>query len=164
MDKTRPAPKDLLSAALKLLSIRPRSVAELREKLLLKGFDAASVESALEELKGAGYLDDEKYAILLAGSRARNKNWGPSKIASELSSKGISAEIVRRVVVRDPEAEAAVAKTAFDRWVKKSKAPSPLDRKGFEKAYRFLKGRGFSSDAVFKVINRFKGRFEPDAE
>ena len=158
------ASKDLLATALRLLSRRPRSVAELREKLLAKGFDRDATEKAVEVLKKAGHLDDEKFAALLAGSRTKNKNWGPSKIIFDLNQKGISPELIRKSVVRDPEAEAATALAAFNRWVRKTGAFRPLDRKGAEKAYRFLKGRGFSSDVIFKVINRSKSGFEPDSE
>lgn len=154
-------PKDILAAALRILSYRPRSVAELKEKLLLKGFEAAEADKAVTILREAGYLDDERFAALLADSRVRNKHWGPSRVAAELMRKGVSAEIIRNTVAHDPDAEASTALAAFDKWVKKTGSPCPLDRKACERAYRFLKGRGFSTDAIFKVINGFKGNFEP---
>ncbi len=164
MAKKNAAPKDLMSTALRLISYRPRSVAELREKLLAKGFEGVEVEKAVEELCEAGYLDDEKFAALLAGSRVRNKFWGPAKIIFELNRKGVSKEIVRKTVVRDQGAEEATALEALTRWLKKTGSPHVLDRKGCEKAYRFLKGRGFTADSIFKVINRFAGNVEPDPE
>jgi regulatory protein len=164
MAKKNAAPKDLMSTALRLISYRPRSIAELREKLLARGFEAVEVEKAVEGLTGAGYLDDEKFAALLAGSRTRNKFWGPAKIAFELNRKGVSREIVRKTVVRDQGVEEATALEALTRWLKKTGSPALLDRKGCAKAYRFLKGRGFTADSIFKVINRFAGGVEPGPE
>ena len=157
----KPVPNDIVAAALRLLSYRPRSVAELREKLLSKGFGADETGSALTLLTGAGYLDDERFAALLADSRKRNKNWGPSRIAAELKRKGVPAEIIRASVVHDTVAEAETARAAFGKWMRKMAIPSPLDRRSFERAYRFLKGRGFSNEVIFKVINGSKGDFEP---
>jgi regulatory protein len=164
MPGKKAAPKDIVAAALRLLSYRPRSMAELKEKLLLKGFEAAEAEKAVTILREAGYLDDERFAALLADSRVRNKNWGPSRIVAELIRKGVPTEIIRSTVAHDPEAEASTALAAFDKWIKKTGSPCPLDRKAYERAYRFLKGRGFSTDAIFKVINGFKGNFEPSEQ
>ena len=156
-------PKDPVRAALNLISYRPRSVAELRERLLKKGFEGAEVEKTVRELTDAGYLDDEKYAALLAGSRARNKLWGPAKIAFELKRRGVSPEVVRKTVPRDPETEEATAAGALVKWLKKSGSPTSLDTPGSARAYRFLKGRGFSQDTIFKAIARFKGHTGEDA-
>lgn len=160
MSRKNAAPKDPVSAALRLISQRPRSVAELAEKLRAKGFEGAEVERAVADLSEAGYLDDEKYAALLALSRSRNKFWGPAKIVFELNRKGISQEIIRKTVVRDPASEETTAVEALKKWLKKTGLAEPLDRPGSARAYRFLKGRGFSADSIFKALARFKGRFD----
>lgn len=157
------APKDPVRAALRLISYRPRSVAELRERLLARGYEAAEVEKTVTELRGAGYLDDEKFAALLADSRARNKHWGPAKIIFELKQRGVPAEVVRKTVSSDPEAEEATAAEALAKWLKKSGSPARLDTPGSARAYRFLKGRGFSSDSIFKAIAGFRGQAAEDS-
>ena len=54
--------------AIKLLAAKPRSVAELRERLLQgKGVRAnkSIVEIVIARLREYGYLDDEKFAVQL---------------------------------------------------------------------------------------------------
>ncbi|MBI1911832.1 MAG: regulatory protein RecX [Deltaproteobacteria bacterium] len=158
MAEEKPAHKqDALTVALRFLSYRPRSVYEASEKLKSKGFSEPEINSALDYLLKSGYLDDEKFADLLLGSRTRNKNWGLRKITAELDSKGISKDIIKKIVGEvDSAQEAQTAKAAFDKWVKKNRAQAPLERKEFEKAFRFLHGRGFSTSAIFSVLNGFK--------
>ena len=63
-----------LQRAVKLLAAKPRSVAELRERLLEKEWaNEASVTYALAKLKEYGYLDDERFAFGFASYRVRQK-------------------------------------------------------------------------------------------
>jgi len=157
MPKKKPVRQDPVAAAMRLLSHRPRSVAELKDRLLARGFDGTQVDKTVKDLTEAGYLDDEKYAALLAGSRVRNKSWGPSRIILELNRKGISKEIIRKTVVTDAEAEQATATEALTKWLRKSSVPAPLDRAASARAYRFLKARGFSGEAAFKALSKING-------
>lgn len=149
--------KDSLTIALRFLSTRPRSVAEVAGKLAGKGFQDDEIKKTMDSLLRAGYLDDEKFAGILIRSRVRTKNWGTAKISAELNSKGVSAGIIQKALGSlSRESEEETAANAFKKWLKKSGAPSPLDKAGFAKAFRHLKWRGFSSSTIFKVLN-YKG-------
>src|ERR1044071_8943375 len=63
-----------LQRAVKLLAAKPRSIEELRERLLEKQWaDDAAVEYALAKLKEYGYLDDERFAFGFASYRVKAK-------------------------------------------------------------------------------------------
>ena len=149
--------KDALSAALRFLSLRPRSVKEIVDRLRKKGFNDAEVERVTGRLLSVGLLDDERFASFLAGSRARVKNWGGRKIAAELASKGVSDEFIKKAL-SSPEiqGEAERAEAALGKWLKSRGLKPPLERKNIEKAYRHLIGRGFPSSTVMRTIGRQK--------
>src|ERR1044072_5435773 len=61
--------------AAKLLAAQPRSVEELRERLLEKQWtDEATVEAVLAKLSEYGYLNDERFALGYASYRVRQKH------------------------------------------------------------------------------------------
>jgi len=161
MPSKRESRSDAVTAALKFLSSRPRSVAEVRERLESKGFEAKDAENAINTLIQAGYLDDERFAEILCGSRVRYKNWGPVKIACELKRKGVCEEAISRALSAvDAVIEAQTAGAALRKWAKKNGIPLPIDRKdrkAVERAFRFLKGRGFSTPMTFKALDMEEG-------
>src|SRR5688500_19649755 len=77
----------------KLLAAMPRSVEELRERLLEKAWaDEAAVEYALSKLKEYGYLDDERFAFGFASYRVKQKPVGRQRLARDLQTKKVSKE------------------------------------------------------------------------
>ncbi|MBI5492112.1 MAG: RecX family transcriptional regulator [Deltaproteobacteria bacterium] len=150
--------RNALSTALKFLSYRQRSVMEVDERLKKKGFGDDETGPVIEYLLDAGLLDDRKYASDLAASRARYKNWGPVKIAAELEMKGVSRESIEAALL--PLKDTPVADAALGKWVKRNGVSLPLDKKTKERAFRFLKGRGFTTEAAIKALGALKGEDE----
>lgn len=147
------ASKKALSTALKFIALRERSCAEVRSKLIKTGLSAADANEAVEHLNDAGYLDDARFASLLAASRARNKLWGKRRIAAALASKGVESDIIASCLAAiEGESEEKAAKAAFEKWLKKNGSPCSLDGKLFAKAMRHLIGRGFSTVVALKTI------------
>lgn len=153
--------EDAITASLRIISYRPRSEAELRKKLLEKGFDAADISDAVDYLAGAGYIDDDKYAAALAESRTRNKGWGPAKIAADLARKGISKDAIARAIEPLGPGEEETAASALSKWARKNGVTPPLKDRLYEKAARHLKARGFSTGVIIRVI---KGFSAPDED
>jgi len=139
------------NAALKYLSYRDRSTAEVRNKLREKNFEAPEVDSAIDFLIRAGYLNDDKFADSLANSRIRNKSWGPARISAELYSKGVSRETISKVLPAGETVEKTAAE-AFRKWLRKKGFTPPLDVKGSARAFRFLKGLGYPSYVIMSVL------------
>ncbi len=141
------------AAALRFLKIRPRSIAEMKEKLKVKGFSSAEIESTVVDLMASGLLDD----------RAFTKNWinyrlarpfGFRRIIQELKDKGIGQEMIRQAMAGlkghyDPENVAL--ELAQRRW---ERLPAVDPEKNRRKVLDFLLRRGFEEDIVMKVLKR----------
>ncbi len=149
---------DALNAALRLLSYRQRSVAELELKLKDKGFSQEEIAGAVEYLKDAGYLDDEAYAAALAQSRVRNKSWGPAKISADLAKKGIPPELARKAVEDVRLEQEATARAALEKWMRANGRACFAEDRGFERAFRHLKARGFDAGVIMNVLGPFRKR------
>jgi regulatory protein len=149
---------DPLKTAFNLLSYRPRSVHEMRLKLESKGFVSVEVSSTIERLIRTDYLNDEKFAELLAESKTRNKLWGRRKIASELNRRGLSKTVIEDTLQRiDTSAEAETARSALKRWSRRTGLSAPLGKKEVQKAYRHLKARGFSTSMIMPLLRSMEG-------
>lgn len=160
-----------MQLALRFISYRPRCVKETAQKLTDNGFTGAAVANAVSRLISAGYLDDERFAKELAGSRIRNKNWGIKKIALDLRRKGVSDEAVHAALSNlDASTDAETATRAIEKWIRKTgvkftlewvqplAGAQPLEKKEFEKAFRHLSARGFSVHVIMGLLKRGGGR------
>ena len=84
--------------ALRLLSHRPRSEAQLRTRLLAKGFSAEVVERCVADLIGARYLDDEEFARAFVLGRVRARPRGRRVLLAELRARGVDAAVAGRAL------------------------------------------------------------------
>lgn len=149
------AAKNPIAAALRFLAIRSHGINELKAKLRRKGFDDNEATAAVNHLIDINALNDERFANELAASRLRNKSWGPRKVAADLAARGVSQDIIGRVVDSvGNERETELVKLAIAKWLRKTACTTPLDRKAFAKAVRHLTGRGFALDVTLNALRR----------
>ncbi len=151
MDRRSDRAQDARAVALKYLSYRDRSTAEVRSKLREKNFETPEVDSTIDYLIRAGYLNDDKFANSLVNSRIRNKFWGPARISAELFSKGVSRETISKVLPPGETVEKTAAE-AFRKWIRKKRLVPPLDGKESARAFRFLKGLGYPTYVIMSVL------------
>ncbi len=138
-----------IQRAVNLLAAKPRSVGELRERLLEKEWATEEgVEAALVKLQEYGYLDDAQFAESFAASRVRGKPMGRSRIARDLGMKKIDRETadaaLDKVFAETPEDELideAIARYAATRG-------APADRAAQKRLFDYLMRRGFSYDLI----------------
>lgn len=138
-----------MNRAVKLLAAKPRSVGELRERLLEKNWtNDEIVDGAIEKLKEYGYLDDSQFAHDTALSKLRQKPQGKRRLQQTMSRKKLDRETVEAAITeafeKMPESElidAAIAK----RLRLKGKPETRDDKKKF---YDHLLRQGFSYDLI----------------
>src|SRR5215207_7459541 len=88
-----------MARALKLISVKPRTVEELRGRLLEKEWaEAEVVGRVLARLAELGYLDDEQFAAQYAASRLAAKPLGRSRLRRDLQRKQVPAEVADRAL------------------------------------------------------------------
>lgn len=88
-----------MNRAVKLLAAKPRSIRELRERLLEKMWtDEIIVDSVIEKLKDYKYLDDEQFARDLAASQLRQNPQGKRRLQQTMSRKKLDQETVESAI------------------------------------------------------------------
>ena len=142
-----------LQRAVKLLAAKPRSVAELRERLLEKEWtDEAAADYAVAKLSEYGYLDDEQFALSFAQSRIRQKPVGRQRLARDLKNKKLDKELA------DQTLEKVFAETPEDGLIDQAIAKRvrlrgrPQTRQESKSLFDHLLRRGFSIDLVINKV------------
>ncbi len=135
--------------AVNLLAFKPRSVKELRARLLEKTWtNEEIVDAVLEKLKEYNYLNDEQFAKDFAASKLRGKPMGKRVLQQKLAMKKLDketvAEAVENAYEETPEAE-IINQAVAKRLRLKGK---PETREDAKKFYDYLLRQGFSYDLV----------------
>jgi len=130
---------------LKLLSYRPQSIFEVRQKLKTK-FEPETIAETIARLKKEGWLDDQKFAEHWVKERSQTRNRSITHLKAELIQKGINSSIIHDVLSSPDltDQELATA-TKLAAKFQHSKTPDQL------KSY--LARKGFSYSVITKAIN-----------
>ncbi len=131
---------------MRYLARREHSRAELRAKLLPYVEEGEDVDAVLDQLEQRNWLSDARAAEMMVTSR--RSRYGAQRIAHELRQKGIAEHLIGDALPQLKETELDAAREV---WQKKFGVP-PQDQKEKAKQVRFLQSRGFSLDAIFKVL------------
>lgn len=88
-----------MNRAVKLLAAKPRSIGELRTRLLEKRWtNEEIVDAVIEKLREYKYVDDEQFAADLALSKLRQKPQGKRKLKFDLSRKQLAPETLSTAI------------------------------------------------------------------
>ena len=136
---------DLRVRALQLLTRRDYSRAELKGKLAAHAESEEELDHVLATLQSERLLSDERYAaqrVAVRGSR-----YGNARLKQELRQKGVNDEDIETAL---PEAGDETERCRAI-WARKfgHLPESPEER---AKQMRFLQYRGFSGDAIRRVM------------
>jgi regulatory protein len=157
-------PETVLAAAVRLLEARPRTVSDLRTRLLRASWPRALVEVAIERLTELGFLDDEAYARAWLESRDRGRPRGEHALKTELRRKGVAPAVVeaaleerREETAQDSDVGASADELAAERLL--AKRARSMDRLSDERArrqwaYALLARNGFDPDVAARVAGR----------
>jgi regulatory protein len=91
-------------AALRLLSVRDMSEAELDRRLRRKGYPEAAVASAMDRCRELGYLDDARFARERSRALLRSGRAVGRRLLADLIQRGVE-ETVARAAVEEAETE-----------------------------------------------------------
>jgi len=139
-----------LNAAYRYISYRPRSEAELQERLQKRGFTAAQIDATLGKLKEQRLLDDMKFAEFWQENRQAFSPRSRWLTGRELAQKGVSADIVKDAVQHIDE-DAAAYEIASRRAPRLAAAEYEEFRR---KIGGFLQRRGFGYAVIHRTLNK----------
>lgn len=145
------AAPSLKGRALRLLSQREHSRAELERKLARYEEEPGSLARALDELQAKDFINEARVVSSVLHQRA--PRLGALRVRQELQAKGIAPEAIGDAVASLQETE---LERALALWQRRFDGPA---RETAERARqsRFLLSRGFSGAVVAKVL-----RWTPD--
>ena len=139
-----------LNAAFHFLSYRPRSEAELRQRLQRRGFDGDNVAAVLAKLKAQNLVDDLAFAEFWKDNRESFRPRSQWLTRLELRQKGVAGDIINQVATQvDDEA------SAYRAALLKARRLSTDDYDDFRRRLgQYLKRRGFGYGLIKTTVER----------
>ena len=122
---------------LRLLSIKSRTVEELRKKLILKGFGHAEIETVIQKFTKMGYLNDQEIVDRRFQSYLK-RGYGPHLIALKFKQQGLKM----------PSYPASLQKQVAEDLLK----TAAFKKKDPPKQGAALQRRGFDLEVIYQVI------------
>jgi regulatory protein len=138
---------------LRLLGRRDHSARELKTKAAQKGYNTVHADEILNQFKQKGYVDDEEFARKYTTDKIRLKQWGPVKIRSQLKSKGVSDQIIEKVIPGQTDS-LELKKICVD-LIEKRQAHfcrETDDFKRIQKISAYLQRKGFTYDTINRAM------------
>lgn len=139
--------------AIKLLTMRSRSVAELRERLLrARNTSSSVVDEVIGRLKEHGYLDDQQFAVAFASSKIRQQPVGRQRVKRDLALKKVDQAVADEALDRvfTEWSEALLLEQAIEKRIRLR--GRPRSRAEAKKLFDHLLRRGFPFELVAEKI------------
>ena len=147
-------------AALRLLAYRPRSEAEIRQRLARRGLPPQVVQETIARLRDQGLLSDAAFARFWVETRDQSSPRGRRLLWQELSAKGIERETIRQAIAPVAEEDAALRAAQ-----KKARHLQGQDYPVFRRRLGdFLLRRGFPYPTVRTIVERLWLERQQDSE
>ena len=145
--------------ALRLLGIRPLTVAELRQRLEARGHAPDAIDEVAERVERQGYVDDAELARNYIVSRALRLGHGPRRLIEDLVRRGVARDTARAawacaVDRGDLDCEALLRRELERRL---GPAPAELDPRNQRRVYNALLRAGFEASAVHRALVARRG-------
>lgn len=137
----------LTGRALRLLSGREHSRAELERKLTKFEEEPGQLAKVLDTLAAKDFINEAR--VVESVIHRRSAKLGASRIKQELQQKGLEPEAVAIAIDR---LRASEVERAREVWRKKFGQP-PVDASERGKQMRFLASRGFGGDTIHRVVS-----------
>lgn len=140
------AQPSLKGRALRLLSGREHSRAELERKLASFEEVPGTLAQALDELQAKGFISEQR--VIESVLHRRSAKLGTARIKQELQAKGLDPAAVSEAMAGLQATERARAHAV---WRQKF-GQAPVDAQAAARQMRFLAARGFAAEVIRRVV------------
>jgi regulatory protein len=150
-------PEDVYELAVRALSYKERTEAELRAWLAQREVAEAEIEEVIALLAEAGAIDDASFARRYAADKRELAGWGPERIGVALEGRGVARRHIESALAGEDETtqlERAVA-LLVDRGIR---CDSERDR---QRGLALLVRRGYAKELAYDAVRAVERR--PDA-
>jgi regulatory protein len=143
--------KSGLAAAIRLLSRRDHSRAELTGKLSRRGYDPAVTDAVVAECLRLDYLNDQTYSLRQTLA-LRRRGYGAKRIRRALYAKGLDADMISAAIEKHcgDQNQLEDCRRVLTKKITRSLRPHG---NGQEHLFRFLLQRGYSVDIIRQVLS-----------
>lgn len=141
---------------------RAHSIHEMREYLDRRAEDKDQVSAVIARLRDQSYLDDARYALEFARSRANSRRQGRFRIARELRTRGVPDRHIDAALdsIFAETDETTLVRARLKRQL--ARIRGPIDERKTASLYRSLLRAGFSSDVIRAEIKKISRGDVPD--
>jgi regulatory protein len=136
----------VMAKAGRILSRRPHSVQEVRDKLWAAGIAEDDIDRAIDRLIELKLLDDLEFARQWVDERSRNKGLAGAALLAELEGKGVATEVARQAIDEAGLDEEAKAKELAAKYLRKVSGKPPLVQA--QRIQGMLLRKGFSMESA----------------
>ena len=139
-----------INYALNFLNFKWRTEKEIRNKMLLKGYDEEIIQETISYLKEQKLIDDRRFAEGFVKDKINFNKLGKYRLKNELYNKGISGDIIDEVLSENCDDE---LERAMELGRKKLPSYKNDDKNAiYRKLGGFLQRKGYSYDCISKVM------------
>lgn len=138
---------------LRMLTMSPRTRAQLADALRRKEVPEPIVERVLGRLSEVGLIDDEAFAQAWVRSRHTGRGLAGRALAAELRRRGVADETVKEAVATlEPEEEERTARELVVRRLAATRGQDPAKR--IRRLVGMLARKGYSSGLAYGVVKQ----------
>ncbi len=126
---------------------------DVRRKLKAWELEEDEIARIVKRLKDERFLSDERFCRSFINDKMRFNKWGKTKIVFELRKRNISSSVYQPILDDfEDESFNEQLESILKVKLKTVKGKDDYDRRN--KLIRFALGRGFSMDAVLKMVSK----------
>ena len=145
---------EMMDIAIKYISVRMRSIKEIKDYLSKKYEEVELSEKAIDKLINLGYLDDKKFTKAFIKDKIKFTSMGDYKIKLELERLGVSQDIIEEnISIIDEQELEDKMKKQIDKMLKTNKKYEGNLLKN--KIYTHLVSAGFTKEKVIRILNTY---------
>lgn len=144
--------EDIYSKCIKYISVRVRSIHEMREYLKRKQMDNPTIEKTIDKLIKNNLLDDEIFAKAFIHDKLNFTTMGPYKIEQELKKHKIDSQIISKYLTVIDEAE---IDNKINKHINKILKSSRKKQNIRNKIYMKLLSLGYSNEMILRNLNNY---------
>ena len=136
---------------LRLLTLAPRTRAQLADALRRRGIPGDVAEGVLSRFTDVGLIDDTAFAKAWVQSRHYSRGLAGRALKAELRSQGVDDERIREAVAGlGPDAEVATARRLVERKLAGTKGQPPQVRA--RRVAGMLARKGYPPGLAYRII------------
>ena len=146
-----------------MLTSREHCEAEVRNKLLQRGFDEIVIDSAIEELKSYGYLSEARFAEAFLRYRMQ-RGEAPWMAAAKAQQRGVDESALQSAL---QEVQGPFDAVQACRELLQSRDPERLrkhDERVWQRHARFLRNKGYDAATILRVLNEADLELDEDMQ